>query len=304
MSGQLRTTTTVGSPFDLRLALFGHGWIDLAPHTWDPTTGALSTAITLGERAADVTVVQRGAALQIRVQVSRASAEDRAAARAAVRRMLRLDEDLTALWTLCLSTPSRRWVAERGGGRLMRSPTVFEDLMKLLFTTNCSWAATRGMTRRLVDALGAPTPGGKKAFPSAARCAAEAPAFYRDVVRAGYRAQACAELATAAVEGAVEPLGDASLEADDVRRALLALRGFGPYAAGQALRLLGHYQDLALDSWCRSKLACKRGRAKPPADRTIEREYRRFGAWRGLVLWLDLTAEWHTDAPVSPLDAG
>ena len=74
---------------------------------------------------------------------------------------------------------------------------------------------------------------------------------------------------------------------------MLALPGFGPYAAGQALRLLGRHEDLALDSWCRNKLAQQRGRRKPPADRTVERAYRAFGRYKGLALWMDLTADWH-----------
>ena len=44
---------------------------------------------------------------------------------------------------------------------------------------------------------------------------------------------------------------------DELWRRLLALHGFGPYAAGQAMRLCGHYDRLALDSWCRARLAEK-----------------------------------------------
>ena len=75
----------------------------------------------------------------------------------------------------------------------------------------------------------------------------------------------------------------------------MQLRGFGPYAAGQALRLLGRYDDLALDSWCRARLAQRSTRGVAPSDATIERRYARFGRYKGLALWMDLTASWHDE---------
>ncbi|MSR47198.1 MAG: hypothetical protein EXS13_09050 [Planctomycetes bacterium] len=78
-----------------------------------------------------------------------------------------------------------------------------------------------------------------------------------------------------------------------LRERLLSLEGFGPYAAGLALRLLGRHDDLALDSWCRARLATMTERKPPPSDRAVARRYARYGDDRGLVLWLELTADWH-----------
>jgi N-glycosylase/DNA lyase len=177
--------------------------------------------------------------------------------------------------------------------------------MKLLFTTNCSWAATRLMARRLVDALGTAAPSGARAFPEAAACAAQRAPFWRDVVRAGYRARACRELATGFASGrlAEERYTERGLPTEEVRRRLLALHGVGRYAAGQALRLLGRHDDLALDSWCRAKIAQQTGRRRPPTDRAIERAYAGFDEHRGLVLWMDLTREWHGEGALQPQDA-
>jgi 3-methyladenine DNA glycosylase/8-oxoguanine DNA glycosylase len=115
-------------------------------------------------------------------------------------------------------------------------------------------------------------------------------------VRAGYRASRAVELAGAFAEGRIDDrhFDDPSLSTEEVRERLLALPGFGPYAAGQALRLFGRYDDLALDSWCRSKLAQLEGKKKPRSDRAIEKSYARYGTYRGLVLWMHLTADWHT----------
>jgi N-glycosylase/DNA lyase len=285
----------VEQPFDLKLCLFGHGWVCLAPHRFDETTSTLTTVLRLGAVAADAELRQTGPdQLALRLSTKRplaAAAAKQAAGQVA--HMLRLDDDLGAFHAMCRAEPRLRWAARRGAGRLMRSATVFEDLMKLLFTTNTTWAGTEAMTQKLVAAAGSVAPSGARAFPTPRQCLRDA-AFYRDVVRAGYRAEAAVELAEAFASG---ELDDATFlrpqPAEELWQRLVSLRGFGPYAAGQAMRLLGHYEKLALDSWCRARLAELDGKKKPPGDREVERRYAPWAPFQGLALWLDLTAEWH-----------
>lgn len=285
----------VEPPFELRLCLFGHGWVALPPHDFDERQATFATVLRLGDAVADVALRQSGPTT-LTAKLSAAQPLPAAAGAEARRKlvhMLRLDDDLAPFHARCRREPKLAWVARRGGGRLLRSASVFEDLMKLLFTTNTTWAATTAMTQKLVDALGSPAPSGRRAFPTAAECVRPA-AFWRDVVRCGYRAHAAVALAKAFAAG---ELTDATFLAaqpsDDLWRRLLALRGFGPYAAGQAMRLCGHYDRLALDSWCRARLAELAGKKRPPSDRTVERRYARFAPFQGLALWCELTAEWH-----------
>lgn len=288
----------VPQPFDLRLALFGHGFVDLAPNQWLSDRQELVTAIEVGGRGVDVQVAAEADGLVIRSRGARSPRERREVAASLVH-VLRLDDDLAPFWKLCRREASQRWIARRGAGRLTRSPTLFEDLSKLLMTTNCSWAATRNMASHLVDALGAPTPSGRRAFPTAEACAKKSEAFFRDQGRLGYRASALRRLARDFATGALceSDFRDESLATHEVRDRLLALPGFGPYAAGQALRLLGRYDDFALDAWCRGRLAARSPSGRAPSERTLAKRYRRFGQWRGLALWMDLTADWHGEAP-------
>ena len=80
-------------------------------------------------------------------------------------------------------------------------------------------------------------------------------------------------------------------DAAELRRHLLALPGFGPYAAGQAMRLLGRYEDLALDSWVRKEVAGLLGGRV--SDAKIADAYAPFDEFAGLALWMDVTARWH-----------
>ncbi|MBX3462819.1 MAG: Fe-S cluster assembly protein HesB [Planctomycetes bacterium] len=289
----------VAPPFDLRLCLFGHGWVALAPHRYDEGAGTFATVLRVGTAVLDATLRQPRAdrlALRLDGRTAPSTAVTRAAARQVVH-MLRLDSDLAAFHAMCRTEPRLHWAARRGAGRLLRSASVFEDLMKLLFTTNTTWAGTEAMVRNLVTALGSPAPSGARAFPTPRQCQRDA-AFYRDVVRTGYRAAAAVALAEAFAAGALDD--DTFLTPQPAAvlwQRLVGLRGFGPYAAGQAMRLLGHYEHLALDSWCRARLAELDGRRTPPSDREVARRYARFAPFQGLALWLDLTAEWHGEEP-------
>ncbi|MEP6705599.1 MAG: Fe-S cluster assembly protein HesB, partial [Acidobacteriota bacterium] len=62
--------------------------------------------------------------------------------------------------------------------------------------------------------------------------------------------------------------------------------------ADNLLKLLGRYNGLALDSWLRSQFYRKHNREKVCADKKIERHYTKFGDWRGLAIWCDMTERW------------
>ena len=294
-------------PFDLDLALRGHGWVALGPHRYDREAGTLVTSLDLaaldrppgsGRSAAvvGVAVRQRGPdRLELRVRARRPLPRpELARVRAAIATSLALDRDLAGFWARCAEHPRLAWVAARGAGRLMRSPSVFEDLLKLLFTTNCAWSNTETMVARTIASLGRRDPSGAQAFPSAARCAAQSEQFWREEVRTGYRARHCQALAEGFASGQLraEQFEDPELATAELRARLLALPGFGPYAAGQALRLLGRFDDLALDSWVRKRAAELHALA-PGDDRAIERRYAEFDEFAGLALWMDVTADWH-----------
>jgi 3-methyladenine DNA glycosylase/8-oxoguanine DNA glycosylase len=233
------------------------------------------------------------------------ASERRDAARQAVH-MLRLGEPFEEFHALCRSVPGYAWVPASRAGRLLRSPDPFEDLVKLVCTTNCTWALTKVMISGLVEGLGEPVAGvpgrlpegARRAFPRPAAMAAAPPSFYARRVRAGYRAPALRDLARRVATGGLDPLAwlEPAADPDAIAREILSVRGAGRYVAENMLKLLGRYDGLGLDSWCRRKFAEIHGRGRPVSDRTIARHYARFGRWRGLALWCDLTRDWCEDA--------
>jgi 3-methyladenine DNA glycosylase/8-oxoguanine DNA glycosylase len=167
-------------------------------------------------------------------------------------------------------------------------------VVKTICTTNCAWSATVRMTTALVEHLGDPSAGNHgHAFPEPAAMAGAGEAFYRDVVRAGYRGAYLEALAASVASGELdlEALLDPELADIDVEARLLALPGVGPYAAAHVMMLIGRYSRLVLDSWTRPKYASLVGKKKV-ADSTIIRRFHRYGPYAGLAFWLFLTRDW------------
>jgi N-glycosylase/DNA lyase len=219
---------------------------------------------------------------------------DPAAVADAVRRMLRLDEDLSAFYARAEGDEALAWAAEEGAGRMLSSPTVFEDVVKTICTTNCTWSATVRMVSALVSNLGAPAVGAaeRHAFPTPAAMAEAPEELYRDVARCGYRGAYLRAIAADAADGTLdlEALIDPAIDDEEAAQRLLALPGVGPYACAHMMMLLGRYERLILDSWTRPTYARLAGRKS--ADRTIERRFKRYGRYAGLAFWLFLTRGW------------
>jgi N-glycosylase/DNA lyase len=219
--------------------------------------------------------------------------------------MLRLDEDLSAFYGAAAQDPALARITS-GAGRMLRSPTVFEDVIKTICTTNCTWSATERMVGALVSELGRPAIGAlqRRAFPTPTAVAEAPPEFYRDVARAGYRGPYLRSLGAEVAEGRLdlEALAEPELRDDDVAKQLLEIAGVGPYAMAHIMMLLGRYRRLILDSWTRPTYRRLRGRARL-TDKGIERAFRRYREFAGLAFWLTLTESWVTQAEPVPADS-
>lgn len=287
---------TIKAPpgFDFMRTLISHGWCDLLPFECAPDFKSLVRVLDVGD-AAPVTVTVRGDRRGLGVSTSRKlGGRARERVERDVRHIFRLDDDLGEFYAGLADDPDFSWIARDGAGRLLRSPTVFEDLVKSVCTTNCSWALTKKMANELVNNLGREAADGRRAFPSPEAMAEQPAEFYREVVRAGYRAEYLKELAERVASGEldVESWLSSDLPTDELKREMKRVKGVGDYAAENLLKLVGRYDVLALDSWVRGKFTRVRGRGRRCDDKRIARFYSRFGEWRGLVLWCDMTRDW------------
>ena len=243
------TRLSITPPRDYVLArdVCSYGYFLLAPNRWDPVERVFTRVLSLDDGPARIWIAQerkKGSPLLVKFDRG-ISRTERAAALHQVSRMLRLDEDHEHV--AAFHAADRRW-KKSGRGRLFRSPTLFEDVLKTVTSCNVAWPSTMKMNERLCEVVG---PGGS--FPSAPRLARMRPGTLRARCSVGYRDKRIVELAAIFTPGRRGGIDTAWLEdpatADDaVHEALLELPGIGPYAAANIMQLLGRYARLPLDT--------------------------------------------------------
>lgn len=293
-------TLTAPPPFDFVSAATSHGWRDLAPTVWDGEQHMLQRVERLaGGRVVLLEIRGSGTpatpALDVTIHhAAPLSDAEQQEIQTAVGHMFRLDEDFSAFYVLCEEYGAPWTQLTVGKGRLLRSPTLFEDVVKTICTTNTTWSNTLRMVAALVAALGEPceVDSSRRAFPTPAAIAAAPLEIFTREVRMGYRGEYIRLLGERVVSGTLdlEPLRDASRPAREVKRDLLAIKGVGPYAAHTLLMLLGRYGELAIDSELRTFMRRKYFDGRPPTDAEIRACYERWGAWKYLAAWFDLAA--------------
>jgi 3-methyladenine DNA glycosylase/8-oxoguanine DNA glycosylase len=261
--------------FSFVRTVLSHGWCLLPPFRLGPEAAWLDFVVADG----------RGGALSARVYPDLRVTPARPATLRAAARILALDVDVAPLHARVAADPDLAWIATCGAGRLLRAPTMWEDLVKLVLTTNCSWSLTVKMTEALVTLWGDATPDGRRAFPTPERLARVPESALRARGRLGYRAPFVRALARKVAAEEVD------LERLD-RKQMLDLPGVGPYVADNLLKFLGRPQGLGLDSWMRAKYARLHHGGRRVSDKTIARRYRHLDVWAGIALWLTLTRDW------------
>ena len=273
-----------GEPVDFARTVHSHGVADLPPNAVAEDGSAFDTTLLVGGKAWPVRVVPDGPDA---ARVEAGPGAPMAELAGIVRHMFRLDEDMSAFYAVAAADPDLAWVA-LGAGRMVRSPTVFEDLVKTICTTNCTWSATVRMVTALVRELGI---GG--AFPLPEAMAAAGEDFYVDAAKTGYRGPYLRSIAADVAEGRLdlEALADPALSDVEVTERLLALPGVGQYACAHMMMLLGRYRQLILDSWTRPTYRRLTGRARI-TDVGIQKAFRRYREFAGLAFWLTLTHDW------------
>jgi 3-methyladenine DNA glycosylase/8-oxoguanine DNA glycosylase len=217
-----------------------YGYFLLEPNRWNPVTRTLTRPLNLETGVATLTIAQPdGKSSPVKAKADRAlSRSEKQQATRQLRRMLSLDD--TGVAEFHRLDP--RW-KKSGRGRLMRSPTFFEDVVKTVTSCNVAWPSTIIMNRKLCEAF-------NPAFPTPQQLARKRPATLRARCSVGYRDKRLVELAKLAASGHIDErwFEDPNTPDDALHQALIDLPGIGPYAAANIMQLLGRYHRLPLDS--------------------------------------------------------
>jgi 3-methyladenine DNA glycosylase/8-oxoguanine DNA glycosylase len=284
--------------FAFAATAYSHGWCVLAPFAWHPERGVLERVLRLPGGPSKIAFGQpagRGTPIVWEVVAGRGlrgglpeTAQTHLARDA--RRMFGLHADLSSFHALCRRRGGNFARAARAGfGRLLRAPTLFEDVVKILATTNTTWSGTKAMCTRLIALAGRGRP---HAFPTPRQVAAIGVDRLASEGRWGYRAVYLDAIARAVVSGELDLTEWASWSSstESLERSIRSVRGLGPYAAAHVLALLGRHDRIGVDTVFRAFVHrtyfphC----AAAPSDREMLAIYDEWGPWRGLAYWADL----------------
>jgi len=286
----------VPDDFHFVTAVCSHGFFALAPNAWDAKRAVLSTCVATDGGALHVRVraARRGGRAVLAVEVprrERLSEVERTDLSHGLRRILRLDECFDGFQAVCRNDDDLRPAARMRFGRLLRSASFFEDVVKTICTCNITWRQTLSIVRRLVErygpaAINAP---GQAAFPTPERLAAADAAELRGQCGLGYRAEWVRDFARRIAVGELVPASfeDPRLPTDDLYRSLRGIRGVGDYAASSLCILLGRYDRLAVDTEMLAHFRRRFPRRRPTPS-NIRRYYARYAPYPALVYWWEL----------------
>ena len=150
-SAELALRGAGGEPVDLRRTIASHGVADLPPNRIDEEALTLEVTLLLDGVPTTVRVLQVATVTKAQVVAGRAGAR-RSGVPWPTSFVSTRPEPFCAA---AAADPELAWVTS-GAGRMIRSPTVFEEVVKTICTTNCTWSATIRMVSALVEHLGEP----------------------------------------------------------------------------------------------------------------------------------------------------
>lgn len=290
----IRLSLPAPPDFDFTSTLTSHGWVVLSPNIYDKEGNSFSRIEALpGGQVARLTV--SSAQNRVRIAVEGPGdllSPDKKYIKEKVRHMLRLDEEYSDFYDRCQAHAGVWARLAPGQGRMLRSPSLFEDLVKVICTTNIQWGGTRRMVRELVDAYGSPftSQPDLKAFPAPQAIADDLLETFKVKVNLGYRAAYIHELSVRVSDGSLklDELLDEAAPTAEIRKKLKGIRGIGDYAAASMLMLLGRYDEIPTDTVFRDHM---RKNHTAEGDFDLKRAlavYADWGRWKALAYWFEM----------------
>jgi len=232
------TVLRLSWPIDLALTVASHGWAHLAPWYWDPEARRLGRRERIGDRLGTIEIAQHGPDAMI-MRWDGFTAAALPAIRDRVRRWLSDEWEPSAAMAALREHAA---LIERGGGRMLRCSSFYEDFVKTVLTINTTWSSTCRMAAALVAEPG------EGAFPGPEPVLDYGEERLRDRAKLGFRAATVVSATRRLLDdGAIDARGDAQPErlGHDY---LLSLKGIGPYAAAHCRVLLHDFTRIPVDS--------------------------------------------------------
>jgi len=302
---RIDTELLIRKPFSLRATALSHGWHECSPFHWCDAADCLQIIERDGDIPIRVSFLEgrasRGSHARVRMIIDAEKISDTVVAlmarRAAI--ILGTDRDLREFHALADTIPSIAPVVRIGAGRLLRSPSMTENIVKTICGTNVNW----NQAVKMINRIGQLGPCLREfrnlhAWPTPREILNAGEDYLLNVARVGYRTESILSLCRSALDGTFDPDSLDELartaDTDSLHKRLLSIRGVGPASAGFLLSLLGHYDRVAIDSWTIAYVAKTHLNGKKPTVKQVEKHFEPYGRWRQLVWWFEQWLTWDT----------
>lgn len=293
------------SPFNLATVTNSHGWVQLAPFTRHEDGIGFDYVLELDngqviEMSVTAVSPKLNTAITNDVQITTHAELDESAQTELKEKaawMLGIDQNFTDFYTAIAHEPKLASVPVQAQGRLLRSPTLFENIVKIILTTNTTWGGTIRMAQGLAEAYGAPLVNDttRFAFPTAERLAQASLDVLQGIVKLGYRAPYVLDLAQRVAAGELDveawktapsaSSGQVTVPTNELRKQILALKGVGPYAAAHLLMFLGHYDTVPVDSMAIASVSAEWHDGQLVTKKDVNDAFKKWGQWQALAYW-------------------
>jgi 3-methyladenine DNA glycosylase/8-oxoguanine DNA glycosylase len=281
-------TITPPSPINLAAVVRSHGWIQMAPFGETPDHGLVYTLRLSTGKVLRFEVHASGTDLLVDAGQPLNKSEQTELTQT-ISWMLALEQDFAEFYALAQLEPKLQKMVERQAGRVLRSASLFEDVIRTILTTNTLWKHTLRMCRELTTRYGdAPiSDATQHAFPTPDRLAELDEPTLREACRMGYRAPYVSNLARRVASGNLdlEALKTSPLPTPELRQELMTIKGVGGYAAANLLMLLGRYDYVPVDSWALKVVSNEFFGGEKVTAKQVISTFEKWGKWQGLVYW-------------------
>ena len=223
------------TPAEYLTVLKSHGWFDLDPFRLEKKTLSLRLAFKERNGEGEFKILIKDQDVFCEVVY-----EKNTDAVLIAEKCLSLDIDLSELYETVSIDDNYNWIIKGGFGRYLRSPTLYEDCVKIVATTNINWKNTKMIINNLIDNYGNII-NSTRIFPDPSILASVPEKELKAKTKCGYRASSFQDIAKNAINEPTFFLGDdwKGFQSKDFFDRLLKIRGMGPGSASYLCRIYG-----------------------------------------------------------------
>lgn len=283
------TQISVATPadFNFGFTVNSHGWERLEPFSLNREHQILTRIERLPSQLSRLEITFNNK-INVTVQSeTKLNKEDKSYVTEFIRHCFSFNWDMSRCYGKVADDATYNFIQEERLGRLLLAPSMWENLVKTLFLTNTHARHTTAMATKFCT-LGDPFDE-KHAFPTPEQVLAKSVDELEKQTGTGYRAKYIRSLAEAiAADFDPESLRNPAINYENIYAKVRSLRGFGEYSASYVLKLLGRFDLISVDTVMRRYFKEITGQQNATDD-DINAYYERFGEFKGLVAWWEVS---------------